>query len=82
MKEHFHSKFPLFSKSEVNGPKANRVFLYLRTHSSLYNPNINMAKRIPWNFAKFLLNSEGKVVHFFKPDDSLVKVREEIEKLL
>ena len=44
-------------KIEVNGKNTNPVYIYLRSNSSLYDPKKKTAKEIPWNFAKFLVNS-------------------------
>lgn len=56
----------LFSKSDVNGSKTNHVYCWLRTHcDDLKDPeHPNRAGKIPWNFAKFLVNSEGKCVSY------------------
>lgn len=55
-------------KVEVNGEKTHPVFAFLRNNSSLYDPKTKTAKVIPWNFAKFFINSEGKVIEFFAPN--------------
>ena len=67
----YNSKFTLFEKIEVNGPNTHPIYRYLRLRSPLFNKAQNQAKVIPWNFAKFLLNSKGEVVNFFEPGDSL-----------
>jgi glutathione peroxidase len=41
--------------------------VYLRRNSELYNPEKKEAKVIPWNFAKFIINAEGKVIKFAPP---------------
>lgn len=56
VKDKYHSKFILFEKVDVNGPKAHPLFQYLRNHGPLFDPKTNTAKVIPWNFAKFLVN--------------------------
>jgi len=53
---------------EVNGENTHPVFAYLRNNSSLYDPQTKTAKVIPWNFAKFFVNKEGKVINFFAPN--------------
>ena len=57
----------MFSKIEVNGPNAHPVYQYLRRNSSLYNAEEKTVSEVPWNFAKFLVNPEGKVVNYHKP---------------
>jgi len=59
----------MFSKIEVNGPGTHDVYKYLRANSSLYDPKTKKCKEIPWNFAKFLVDKDGKVVHYFLPTD-------------
>jgi glutathione peroxidase len=54
--------FPLFEKSEVNGPGANEVFRFLKKKlGGLFG------SRIKWNFTKFLVNAEGTPVKRFSP---------------
>lgn len=71
----FGSKFFIFEKVEVNGPNTHPVYRYLRTHSALFSGKDQEARLIPWNFAKFLLNSKGEVVRFFQPGDKISEVR-------
>lgn len=42
----------------------------------------NECEKIQWNFTKFLLNKDGKVVKVFQPTKDLTPVREAIQKLL
>jgi glutathione peroxidase-family protein len=37
---------------------------------------------IEWNFGKFLLNGNGTVISYFKPDQEPLEMIPEIEKLL
>lgn len=55
------AEFPIFEKVEVNGKNPHEIFRYLRCNpvSDLWDPKKKRAKEIPWNFAKFLCNSEG-----------------------
>jgi glutathione peroxidase len=63
--------FPMFSKIEVNGKNTHPLFEYLKSKSSgLFN------QKIKWNFTKFLVDRNGKVVNRFSPSTdpvSLVK---------
>jgi len=72
----------MFSKIEVNGPNAHPVYSYLRSNSELYDEKTKLAGEIPWNFAKFLVNGDGKVVKFWGPQTEPLDLVPEIEKLL
>ena len=78
----FGVTFPMFSKIEVNGEKAHPLFKYLRYNSILYDKKTDKAKQIPWNFAKFLVDQNGKVVSFYEPHIKPLKLEDEIKKLL
>ena len=76
----YQVEFPMFSKVEVNGPNTCDIFKYLRYNSEL-NENGNI-KYIPWNFTKFLLDKDGKIVKMYWPNDKPAEMVPEIEKLL
>jgi glutathione peroxidase len=60
--------FPIFEKVEVNGPKTNPLYQFLRNNTpELYDANSQATGVVPWNFAKFVLNRDGKVVKFAHP---------------
>ena len=64
----YGAKFPMFAKIDVNGKNACEVYKYLRsTAPDFYEENKKEPKEIPWNFAKFIVNKEGKVVSFHNP---------------
>ena len=46
------------------------------------DPNYDKNPSIKWNFTKFLIDREGKVVMRFEPTTDMKMVEEEIEKLL
>ncbi len=52
--------FPLFSKIEVNGNGAHPLYRYLRGGNA---PDENPIK---WNFTKFLVDRQGRVVRRFE----------------
>ena len=81
-REKYGAQFPLFSKIEVNGPNAHPVYQYLRRNSELYNEAEQVAGEIPWNFAKFLVNAEGKVVKYWGPQSDPESTLDEVRKLL
>ena len=68
--------FPLLEKGDVNGHDCHPVYKYMRENSSLAGGDIT------WNFAKFLVNSDGHVVKYYLPDESPDSIVPEIEKLL
>ena len=70
--ETYKVDFPMFSKVSVKGADIAPLFKYLTAQES--NP-INKGD-IAWNFEKFLISREGKLVHRFgnrvKPDDKSI----------
>lgn len=46
------------------------------------NPNYKNEPDIKWNFTKFLIDREGKVVARFEPTDDMAVVEEKIKELL
>lgn len=56
----------MFEKTDVNGPNANPIYKFLKFHSSL-NKGKDKDIRIQWNFAKFLVDAEGKVIGYWGP---------------
>ncbi|KAM3131090.1 hypothetical protein pb186bvf_016788 [Paramecium bursaria] len=73
--------FPLFQKIDVNGTGTHEIYRYLRLNSSLKN-GTNEAKQVPWNFGKFLLDSNGVVIKFFNPDIRPTEMEKDIKNLL
>ncbi len=61
--QHFDISFPIFNKVLVNGPDAHPLFNYLKCHTR----GIAQNRAIKWNFTKFLVNSEGKLVTRYAP---------------
>jgi len=75
---HYGVTFPMFSKIEVNGDRAHPLFAFLKEQA----PGILGSKAIKWNFTKFLVDRNGKVISRFSPQTNPGELREEIEKLL
>ena len=74
----FGVTFPLFKKTEVNGPNANPLFVELKEKA----PGLLGSKRIKWNFTKFLINAEGKVLKRYAPTAKPAEIEKDIVKLL
>lgn len=66
--------FPMFAKIKVNGKNKAPLYDYLIQETG--------GKKIEWNFAKFLINQEGKVVSRFAPKTTPEALEEDIKKLL
>lgn len=57
----YNVSFPMFDKIEVNGP--NRHPLY----AALAGDGSPVAGNIKWNFTKFLVGRDGKILNRFEP---------------
>ena len=70
--------FPLFSKIEVNGEGAHPLYQYLKKEL----PGTGNKPDIEWNFAKFLIDKDGKPVYRYHPKVKPAELEGDIEKLL
>lgn len=71
------NSFKPFGKIEVNGPNTDPLYVYLK------NSGFNLfGRNIKWNFTKFLVNKDGKVVKRFGPLVEPKKITQSIERLL
>src|SRR5690554_1617180 len=61
--KNFGVTFPLTEKVSVKGEDINPLFDYL-THVA----NPNFTGEIKWNFEKFLIDENGKLIHRFRSD--------------
>jgi len=77
-KTNYDVSFPMFSKIEVNGEKRHPLYEALAGKKSPH------AGDIGWNFEKFLVNGDGKIIARFKSGvgPTLADITEEIEKLI
>ena len=82
MRNKIGAEFPIFEKIDVNGKNPNEVFKYLRCNSTLWDAQKKKAKEIPWNFAKFLCDSDGKVLKYYNPRVNPLNLVSDIESLL
>jgi glutathione peroxidase len=55
--------FPMFAKIDVNGPNAHPLYQYLATQKRGFLG----ARKIRWNFTKFLCDREGAVRRRYPP---------------
>ena len=73
----FGVSFPLFAKVEVNGAGAHPLFRWLRSEKGGL-----LGSRIKWNFTKFLVDHEGRVVRRYGPTTAPDKIAADIESAL
>ncbi|OQR99418.1 glutathione peroxidase 1 [Thraustotheca clavata] len=74
----FGATFPIFEKADVNGPRTQPVFAYLK--KSL--PGTFGTQVIKWNFTKFLVDRDGQPYKRFGPQTAPIKLLGDIYKLL
>ena len=74
----FGVSFPLMAKVEVNGAQAAPLFEWLKAEA----PGVLGTKGIKWNFTKFLIGRDGKVVRRYAPTDKPEALDRDIEALL
>jgi glutathione peroxidase len=70
--------FPMFAKIEVNGDNAHPLFKALKQEA----PGLLGTQAIKWNFTKFLVDREGRVLRRYAPSDKPETLAEDIEAAL
>ncbi len=70
--------FPMFAKIEVNGPGAHPLFQHLTSEA----PGLLGSKAIKWNFTKFLVGRDGKIIDRYAPTTKPEDIAKDIEKAL
>ncbi len=70
--------FPVFAKIDVNGAQAAPLFEQLKADA----PGVLGTKAVKWNFTKFLINRDGKVVRRYAPTTKPEEIAADIEALL
>ena len=70
--------FPMMSKIDVNGPTAHPLYQWLSAEA----PGLLGSKSIKWNFTKFLVGKDGRVVKRYAPLDKPADIAKDIETAL
>lgn len=70
--------FPLMRKIDVNGPDAPPLYRWLRAEA----PGLLGSQSIKWNFTKFLLGKDGRVIKRYAPLDKPASLIKAIEAAL
>lgn len=73
----YHTTFRLFSKIKINGDDASPLYKYLKKEQGGF-----LYSDIKWNFTKFLVSRDGKVVRRFAPAETPDKLDRYIAELL
>lgn len=70
--------FPLMAKCEVNGEQAHPLYRWLKQQK----PGLLGSEAIKWNFTKFLIDREGRVVDRAAPQTKPEELTDKIRALL
>ncbi|WP_333917239.1 glutathione peroxidase [Sphingomonas sp. LR60] len=70
--------FPVFAKIDVNGAHAAPLFERLKAEA----PGLLGTKAVKWNFTKFLVDRDGKVVRRYAPTTKPEEITADVEALL
>ena len=70
--------FPMMAKIDVNGAQAAPLYQWLSQEA----PGLLGSKAIKWNFTKFLVGRDGRVIRRYAPMDTPAKLSADIEAAL
>jgi glutathione peroxidase len=74
----FGVSFPLFAKVDVNGADAHPLFKHLTSEKK----GLLGSTAIKWNFTKFLIGKDGRVIERYAPTTAPEDLIKDIEKAL
>ena len=70
--------FPMFAKVDVNGEHAHPLYRWLKAEKK----GLLGTEAIKWNFTKFLVDREGRVVDRYAPTDTPEKIGKDLPAVL
>jgi glutathione peroxidase len=70
--------FPMMAKVKVNGADAHPLWKWLTAEA----PGLLGSQAVKWNFTKFLVGRDGKVLKRYAPTDTPESLRKDIEAAL
>jgi glutathione peroxidase len=76
--KNFGVSFAMMSKVDVNGTEAHPLYQWLSAEA----PGLLGSKAIKWNFTKFLVGKDGRVLKRYAPQDAPEKLAKDIEAAL
>ena len=71
----YNVKFTQFDKIEVNGENEHPLYTYLKANAENKN-------NIRWNFTKFLISADGKILKRFESGDKMEDVESAVSQAL
>jgi glutathione peroxidase len=74
----FGVTFPMFSKIDVNGAEAHPLYKYLTSTKK----GLLGSEGIKWNFTKFLVDKEGRVVERYAPTTKPEDLEKDVKRVL
>lgn len=69
--------FPMYAKTNVKGSLAEPLFQYLASEQKGM-----LTEGVKWNFTKFLIDSEGRVIERFAPQTNPLKMEKSLKEVL
>ncbi|GAA0453254.1 glutathione peroxidase [Alkalibacillus silvisoli] len=69
--------FPMFKKIDVKGEKQSKLFEFLTSEKKGF-----LGGEIKWNFTKFLIDQDGKVIRRYPPQATPFKIEDDLSELL
>jgi glutathione peroxidase len=76
--DNYNVSFPMFAKTKVNGEDAHPLFKALKREA----PGLLGTQAIKWNFTKFLVDRQRRVVRRYAPADKPEKLAAAVEAAL
>ena len=70
--------FPMMAKVQVNGAQAHPLWRWLKSEA----PGLLGSEAVKWNFTKFLVGRDGRVIKRYAPNDEPESLRPDIEAAL
>lgn len=70
--------FPMFAKVDVNGAQAHPLWTWLKAQKGGF---LGIGA-IKWNFSKFLVGRDGRVIERYAPNDAPASLAKDIEAAL
>lgn len=74
----YQVSFPMFAKVDVNGDNAPELYKWLKSSQ----PGLLGTQAIKWNFTKFLVGRDGRVIKRYAPQDAPASLVKDIEAAL